>query len=324
MVYWTVVCYVIIPFGLVLCLMHLSNHAMLLSWSSSISKMEIKLSFGKYGTLRLPFSLFIAAFACISAIAQFSQSQHYTHLVSNVDLRNTPTQVNDRYRSMYFRAQRNLWISILWLLTWLSCWRLSDLKTKHALTAYTPPPANVPGGMVNKLLGMSSVVLVVILAAVADLPLARLNYNFSVYQNISPEKAQLQEMMSNDCQASYFASAEGPCREFCQQVRFLAEERQRIVHWVRSWHLTGTVAAQIFDGVRGVEQNGDKLSELFNQKTCTQILTSVDKTNTMVNAGCWIAAVICVFLAFALLFGRGEDKSPVPIQAVPQEVKKDI
>lgn len=316
--FWLVVTYGLIPVGLLLCALQLINHPTLLGIGSAVSKLEIKFSFGKYGTVRLPLSLFIAAFAVISLIAQFSQVQHYSSLVSNVDTFNTPTQVNDRYRSMNFRAERNFWISFAWLATWLFCWRLSDLKGKHALTAYTPPPSDVPGSNFG---GIISIIVVVLLLACADLPVARLNYNFMVSQNISPDKARL-ATMATDCEAAYFATAEGQCREFCQQVRFLADERLRIVGWVRSWHMTGTWAAQIFDGVRGVDQSQDRISELFATKPCMQVLNSVDKTNTMVNAGCWISAGVCVFLGMALLFGR-LDGNAVPAPPAPQETKKD-
>eukprot|EP00397_Hematodinium_sp_SG-2012_P037805 GEMP01041031.1.p1 GENE.GEMP01041031.1~~GEMP01041031.1.p1 ORF type:complete len:320 (+),score=35.07 GEMP01041031.1:53-1012(+) len=316
--YWTIITYGFIPAGLLTCAFLMSNQPMLLSAGSAVANMQIKFALGTYGTIRMPFSIFVSAFAVISAITQFSQVQHYSSLITNVDLPNTPTQINDRYRSMNFRAERNFWVSMFWLVSWITCWRLSDLKSKHALTAYAPPPSTTRGG--GKLFGLTTAVIGGILLCMADLPVARVNYNFMVSQNITPEKERLQSMMLTDCQASYFATAEGQCREFCQQVRYLADERLRIVTWVRSWHFTGTFAAQVFDGFRGVQQSQDRISELFSQKPCMQVLNSVDRTNVWVNAGCWIALALCIFVGLALLFANEGSRVPVPPQ--PQADKK--
>lgn len=55
---------------------------------------------------------------------------------------------------------------------------------------------------------------------------------------------------------------EGSCREFCAQVRSLAEERQSCVLFARKWHLLGGWAAELFDSARHVKQDESHLESL--------------------------------------------------------------
>merc|ERR1712113_171385 len=124
----------------------------------------------------------------------------------------------------------------------------------------------------------------------ADVPLCRINYNVQLATFVSPRKARLQSSVGM-CDSAYLGSAAGPCSDFCDEVKALSQERLATITFARNWHVLGRFAAQIFDDARGVEQGEQRIQELFQKKTCAQVLKSVDKSNQYVNIMCVILAV---------------------------------
>ncbi|CAE8642865.1 unnamed protein product [Polarella glacialis] len=103
------------------------------------------------------------------------------------------------------------------------------------------------------------------------------------------------------CDNVLASTAVGQCQVFCEDVRLLSEERMRSIMWVRSWHLLGRIAAEVFDDARDVAQGPERIEKLFAQKSCAQVLRSVDKSNQLVNAACAAAAGVSIIAAFAAL-----------------------
>merc|ERR1712217_320372 len=75
-------------------------------------------------------------------------------------------------------------------------------------------------------------------------------------------------------------------------VEQLSQERLSTILHVRKWHVLGQYAAEMFDGVRGVDQGQERITKLFETKTCAQVLQSVDKSNPYVNSFCWLVSII--------------------------------
>merc|ERR1719422_830593 len=120
--------------------------------------------------------------------------------------------------------------------------------------------------------------------------------------------------MAQSCGAAKLSVAAGECLDFCKGVEDLSKERLATILSVRSWHIFGKFAAQMFDGVRGVDQGEERINKLFEAKTCAKVLQSVDKSNLMVNGICWLTAVACgmVMMTFgiAAVFGV---QGPTPV-----------
>lgn len=115
---------------------------------------------------------------------------------------------------------------------------------------------------------------------------------------------------SQGCRDVMQASASGECAKFCSNVRNLAEDRLWAVNWARDWHITGRYAAQMFDGMRGVKQGQERIDGLFAAKTCEGVLSSVDKSNHLVNTACVVFAVVAIigcFIGLQNALSRGEE-----------------
>merc|ERR1712217_662372 len=85
------------------------------------------------------------------------------------------------------------------------------------------------------------------------------------------------------------------------EVKALSQERLATIKFARNWHILGRFAAQIFDDARGVEQGEQRIEELFQKKTCAQVLKSVDKSNQFVNILCITFAGVSIVGAFVAL-----------------------
>lgn len=131
----------------------------------------------------------------------------------------------------------------------------------------------------------------------ADIPFCRVHYQARINWYLTPRKEQLLGSVG-DCANAMLASAEGRCKSWCSEVKNLSDERLSTLLNVRDWHFLGRLAAELFDERRIVEQNEDKVQQLFGNKTCARVLRSVDKSNALVN---WL----CIGVTLASLFGTG-------------------
>jgi len=200
----------------------------------------------------------------------------------------------DRKLKIYFHESRNLWISVLSAVVWLLAMRLNSLyKYSQLVRLEAIQSKSVSQRVVWVLVAIFCLI-------VADLPLCRLNYSATLMTYVTPPKNQLLASASSgihsQCSDVFLDKASGPCTDFCTKAKELSQVRLDTVLWVRQYHMLGRVAAEVFDGTRGVEQGSDRIDDLFKKKTCKQVLQSVDKSNQLVN-------YICMFACFVSLFG---------------------
>ena len=141
--------------------------------------------------------------------------------------------LKDYDKMKLFYDERNFWISLLGLLTWLSSWRLEVLYRKRFEVAET----KVSRGLMSRL-SWAAVGCGVLL--LADLPLCRANYKMQLSLHVTPGKEELLPVASG-CEGIFLHESEkvSGCSDFCRKVRILSEERQSCVLFARQWHLLG-------------------------------------------------------------------------------------
>jgi len=207
-----------------------------------------------------------------------------------------PSTLRDaQLRDVFFHG-RNLYMALLGLALWATAWRLKALYDSKMLGMPAQARTAVRKSPVARgfylVLGCTALLL-------ADIPICRVNYNLMLSHSVTPKKLILLETSASACEGFMLRNAGGKCADFCQDVRQLAEERLAAIKWARNWHILGRVAAEMFDGKRGVEQGEDRIDTLFEKKSCAQVLRSVDKSNQMVNVFCYLCAVVSVMGAFS-------------------------
>ncbi|GAB5367964.1 hypothetical protein AAMO2058_001277200 [Amorphochlora amoebiformis] len=89
------------------------------------------------------------------------------------------------------------------------------------------------------------------------------------------------------CQVKKSETNEVYCSKYCDEVLEAAKIRQKALRRVRSLHPIGSYFSAGFDRQREKIQS-EKITEIFESKTCERILGSVDHTNTIVNTFCVI------------------------------------
>lgn len=144
--------------------------------------------------------------------------------------------LKDYDKMKLFYDERNFWISLLGLLTWLSSWRLEVLYRKRFEVAETMAVSRRKGLLSR--LSWAAVGCGVLL--LADLPLCRANYKMQLSLHVTPGKEELLPVASG-CEGIFLHDSEkvSGCSDFCRKVRILSEERQSCVLFARQWHLLG-------------------------------------------------------------------------------------
>ncbi|CAE7468820.1 unnamed protein product [Symbiodinium necroappetens] len=279
--FWGIFTYAAIPSGFVVMLLLLSDIAFLMQVASKVMRAPSPVTLGN---LRLNVAVLMTAFCGILTVITYASVQRAQAKTQKIG-------ALERETSNLFYVERNYWLSILALTIWVTSWRLEVLYRERPHR-----PAFALNLRPSKALWIG---LGVAALLVADLPLCRLNYQFQIYSYVTPGKDNLQASpLAAECNGVY-ASEGGRCSEFCQQVRFLSEERLASVHFARKWHVLGRWSAEVFDMARDVQQDSSHVSQLFQKKTCVDVLKSVDKSNDMVNAFCLVLAGVAVLVAFA-------------------------
>lgn len=191
-------------------------------------------------------------------------------------------------RNLY-KAERNLFMSLLCLVLWCIAWRLKSLS--HGAVANLKHHDSLLGSFGFSVGKMSWGVVLVVSLVAADIPMCRVNYSLQLAA-VTEEKQAI-AYMASECQGvKLHDKAIGDCQDFCERTALASRMRTEAVEGARKYHVMGKFAAQIFDGARGVEQGEGREQKLFEEKSCADILASVDKSNPKVNAVCWIAAVV--------------------------------
>jgi hypothetical protein len=144
-----------------------------------------------------------------------------------------------------------------------------------------------------------------------DIPLARLDYNFSISTQVTPHKeAALQKAQGALCGFEADAGPDPACTEVCTAARDLSKLRQHIMWRVRILHPAGGLAALAFDELRAEKAVG-RVDRLLKERPCVRVLESVDKTNSLVNAaafGFFFLAGGAVVLLLRLIRGEPAPK----------------
>eukprot|EP00930_Biecheleria_cincta_P055805 TRINITY_DN42074_c0_g1_i1.p1 TRINITY_DN42074_c0_g1~~TRINITY_DN42074_c0_g1_i1.p1 ORF type:complete len:319 (-),score=67.38 TRINITY_DN42074_c0_g1_i1:85-1041(-) len=298
---WAIFAYTILPSGGLLVALLVSGF----EWAMRCSKIILS-SPVRIGNLTISLAVLVTALcACVSAI-QYSCLRRSESLVEEARSSGVPlaSGMVDQQVKSTFHHGRNFYMSLLGLVLWSVSWRLSVLYENRQL---------VPQGSrsIQKSLGSRCfwMLLGFLALLVADVPLCRLNYQLQLATSVTPKKMRLGSMAAK-CENVWASNAQGECAEFCNAARSISEDRHHVIMWVRNWHLLGRVAAELFDGARAMEQGPKRIQELFEKKSCSKVLASVDKSNELVNGICIAAAgvsIIGCFVAFSQAFAG--DKS---------------
>lgn len=302
--FWAIYAYTILPSGGFLVALFASGF----EWAMRCGKFILK-SPVRIGNLTISLAVLVTALcACLTAI-QYSGLRRSESIVEEAKSGGVPLSagVVEYQQKNMFHHGRNFYMSLLGLVLWAVSWRLSVLYENRQL---------VPQGLRTAQKSLSSrcfwVLLGFVALLLADVPLCRLNYQLQLATSVTPKKTRLGSLALK-CENVWASNAQGECAEFCDAARSVSEDRHGVIMWVRNWHLLGRVAAEIFDGARAMEQGPKRIQELFEKKSCSQVLASADKSNTLVNSVCVAAAgvsIIGCFVAFSQAFG-GDSNSVV-------------
>lgn len=255
----------------------------------------------RIGDMRISLAVLVTALcACLSAF-EYSGLRRSESIVEEARSAGAPLasgMMEFQIKNMFHHG-RNFYMSLLGLVLWAVSWRLSVLYENRQL---------VPQGLRTAQKSLSSrcfwALLGFLALLLADVPLCRLNYQLQLATSVTPKKTRLSSLALK-CENVWASNAQGECAEFCDAARSVSEDRHHVIMWVRNWHLLGRVAAEIFDGARAMEQGPNRIQELFEKKTCSKVLASVDKSNALVNGVCVAAAgvsIIGCFVAFSQAF----------------------
>lgn len=292
---WGIIAYTVVPLGILLMLMLLSDTSIFMYLAQKILSAPVSI-----GSLRLNVAVIASSFcACLTLLSYAAVQRSMSKYHSQPQAQMIPLKDYDKMKLFY--DERNFWISLLGLLTWLSSWRLEVLYRKRFEVAETMAVSRRKGLLSR--LSWAAVGCGVLL--LADLPLCRANYKMQLSLHVTPGKEELLPVASG-CEGIFLHDSEkvSGCSDFCRKVRILSEERQSCVLFARQWHLLGRWAAQLFDQSREVSQDQSHIDKLFVKKSCVEVLRSVDKSNEAVDFLCSVCAVLALLLAFAA-FAQG-------------------
>ena len=149
-----------------------------------------------------------------------------------------------------------------------------------------------------------------------DISIARLRYHYMLLSIVSPIKADIQNDLYNfhgevseslkGCQA--FDRVSGSFVHNCslsaceQNALLLSQRRQEVLGAVRAFHPTSRVVAELFDGMRGVNQS-EKVERLFSRKSCEGVISSSDKTNMWIDILAACLLLLGTYMSWCALVG---------------------
>lgn len=296
MTMWALIAWGLIPPGFVVVLLLSSGLGWAMKLGSKLLSCPIHIGFFQVSLASL-----CTASALVLAILSYSGMKRYEAL-DRVDAKTIEHQ--DRFRMHYFMDGRNFWMSLLGLTLWAVAWRLKSLHRGGQLRVHEPrgPPRSIVVRVLYLVVGCVCLVC-------ADIPICRMEYNLALMTHVTPVKERMIATTGGQCENVMEASAgtSGICAMFCRETRALSEARLDTVLWARQWHPMGKLAAEVFDSARKVEQDSARINELFAKKTCAKVLSSVDKSNMMVN-GITIASALVAVVGSLSCFASAAQK----------------
>lgn len=310
---WAVVAWLFGLPGIALNVLLLSGFAWTAKLGRRIGALEIKI-----GNFTMSLVVMVTSVCMLLFVGQHMS----LHRISSMTTSRLDILLQDKYLKDRFRIERNWWMSGCCLCIWVTTWRLTVMHRSGLLQVWNP---RFQWRLKSR---AAWICLAIVIFLVGDLPVSRAHYWFQMSSSITPNKVELTDRYGDSCTGVFLkncvagkaALCPEKCNTYCKDVRVLATDRQNVVHWVRNSHVTGKWGAQIFDGVRGVEQTSKRVDALFESKSCSQVLQSVDKSNFLVNVICMSCAVVVFFLllwALAHVF-EGLGGPAVPIIPAPE------
>eukprot|EP00440_Ansanella_granifera_P037844 gb/GFBE01041055.1/.p1 GENE.gb/GFBE01041055.1/~~gb/GFBE01041055.1/.p1 ORF type:complete len:338 (+),score=58.43 gb/GFBE01041055.1/:1-1014(+) len=292
---WSIFSYTAIPAGVLLAALLLSGNSLAMRAASKVLATPIEV-----GNLQLNLAVIMTAFCGCLSVLSYAGLHRSSYLADQVKASASMADrgcLQDLQMRNVFHQGRNFYLSLLGLMIWATAWRLKVLHDQNQLSPPQASARRMPKSMASR----AAWVLVGLLALlIADVPLCRLNYNLQLLTFVTPQKERLLHQ-KEQCSNVFMSNAGGPCIEFCDNVRKLSIARSEAVMFVRDWHPLGRLAAELFDGARSMRQGEERIDELFQKKTCVQVLLSTDKSNQLVNVICVVCAVLAITGAFAAL-----------------------
>jgi len=190
-------------------------------------------------------------------------------------------------RNLY-KAERNLFLSLLCLVVWSIAWRLKSIS--QGAVATLRHHDSILGSFGFSLGRVSWGALLVVSLVAADVPMCRVNYSLQLAA-VTQEKQAIAHLASK-CEGVFLRDSDDKCKDFCESVEIVSRMRTEAVKGARKYHIMGRKAAEIFDFLRLEKPGEEREQKLFEKKSCADVLKSVDKSNVKVNTICWIAAVV--------------------------------
>jgi len=289
---WSVYAYGVVPCGALLVSLLLTGSELCQGIAKAVLQLRIKM-----GKFEVPLVGFASVFCIMLVMVCFANVQHEKDYGrKQKDMFSRGIMSYDQHQRNLFLKERNLWLSVLGLAIWLCAWRLMVMK-RNGMLLNSNEAKNKSGApsIVKRILW---IIVAVICVLMADIPLCRLNYNYQLHANVTPEKETLLQQ-SAGCERAKLEDATGQCKDLCQAAEKLSQARLDTIMWARNWHVLGRFAAEVFDNFRGMKQGQDRIGKLFSERSCVDVLKGVDKSNATVNGICMVAA--CVSLLGALM-----------------------
>jgi len=252
----------------------------------TLPKNLASLVMGLKGPLNLQIGTFMVSLCFLVGLFSFSGMQKCYHRMSLMTNMQYATR-EANLKNLHYES-RNMWMACLGLITWTIAWRFNGLYESKQLVR---PDAVNQKSTLSRFLWIC---LALVCLVVSDLPLSRVNYQWTLATQITPAKQDLLAKSESCAGVRLQTCGTGPCEDFCKKAQELSKARLDAVLWVRSWHKLGRFASEFFDDARGVEQGQKRIAELFQKKTCKQVIEGVDKSNVLVNWICRAACVTCV------------------------------
>jgi hypothetical protein len=146
-----------------------------------------------------------------------------------------------------------------------------------------------------------------------DVSIARIRYHYNLTTILSPVKRDILEDIYEyhglipeelkGCRAFNRATSsyvEDCALSACEQnAMLLSNRRQGILHSIRDSHPSARLAAELFDGARGMEQSV-KIETLFKRKSCEGVIASSDKTNIYVDCLAFATLISAIYMMWRI------------------------
>jgi len=207
---WTMFLYLVLLPGFLFCLLLCSNKVGFMQLVNWILDQNFKLPFN------LNLATFMISLCTMSIWLSFSGMQRYQAKVGHQAVgHHFSRSANESALKMYFFESRNLALALLGFVLWSV---VSRVKSLHQTGQLVQPAAQAPKGLGYRL---KFVALALVALAIADIPMCRMTYNFTLAVTVTPAKESLLAQWPPTCQNAMWHSCatDGPqCEDLCRPV----------------------------------------------------------------------------------------------------------